>query len=586
MNRKSLWKPRNIVGGLPGPLVLRSGILVGLAVGLVAVGMSPAVSADRAPVAADGVPEVTPGDSGAWTAPKRFRESLRTSQLEFALELARLGEARHIADREWTLRTARTALEHYRDLAGSGTPLLSLLDQQDRNLDLAEDLLALHAEDHAGDLRRVAALAQRASRWQAAALGLAWSDPVPLEGYEAPSAALSALAARYEVEPTIEDRTRLRRLDGLTEPLRTALTRFVDAFLALDTAARLAYENADPAVLMKWERTFAARQHTPREEGILDITSVDLVTGGPGGPSLDVPHPGAILQEAGIDLTSVFPTRNQFLQASLDLRAAFSAQPPALAPCEPVSVPPAFSIDLTVCDNTYTDDVALQLDAGGDDRYLNNAGGNNMEDNECSFSTPRYPAAALADLGEGDDRYGDPEVPRCYVNGGASIGAGFLLDGGGNDEYSGGSSSTNGGGGSGGAGFLLDAGGDDTYTGANRTNGGGGLGGSGFLVDGGGNDSYTSVNDGTNGGGGAGGIGFLLDSEGNDAYATRLTGANGGAHSGRGFLLDVEGDDTYEADIVQQDGANYGVNGGLPRGAWRSCSTLGVTTPTRQEDSV
>lgn len=125
---------------------------------------------------------------------------------------------------------------------------------------------------------------------------------------------------------------------------------------------------------------------------------------------------------------------------------------------------------------------------------------------------------------------------------------GFLLDEGGNDNYTGGN------GGSGG--FHLDNGGSDTYTGAN----GGSNSGVGFLLDlGQSDDTYKAENTGTNGGGADGGVGFLVDAGGQDTYSATKEGTNGGANNGVGFLLDGGGADSYTAETV-------GTNGGSRNG--------------------
>jgi hypothetical protein len=282
------------------------------------------------------------------------------------------------------------------------------------------------------------------------------------------------------------------------------------------------------------------------------------------------------------DAAGLVEARNEVLDATVALRDALTGA----EGCAPVHLPPLLSVDLGACDSTYTDDVMLLVDAGGNDSYLNNAGGNVIVDT-CYLPEVEGDAAALLDLA-GDDSYGDPARPyRCGTNGGGYFGSGLLVDGGGNDVYRGGGAGVNGGGvgtgasgflvdaggadayattgglganggGAGGAGFLLDRMGDDVYAGGGRGVNGGGYLGAGFLVDGGGADVYTAEGAGTNGGGSltVQGSGFLLDASGDDTYSAAGDATNGGASfAGAGFLLDAAGSDDYDA-------ADQGTNGG------------------------
>jgi len=281
---------------------------------------------------------------------------------------------------------------------------------------------------------RTIALAQEGTRAQAWALHLPWTDAI-LPVHASPSEAARALLAAHQATLTSEQEQALLALDVHPEPVHGALTHVFDAFVALDSAA----------------------QHA-----------------------------------AASDKAPVFPARNALLTAIAALRAALEAAPttPATAACNPVAVPPVFSVDVATCNNTYAENVALLLDVGGDDVYLNNAGGSRIVGTGCSFPPNVWAASALIDLG-GNDRYVSGR--DCGVNGGGYRGVGFLVDTAGNDTYTAGLGGTNGGGEFGGVGFLLDQSGDDTYTAGGSSDfgtNGGGSGGMGLLLDAGGRDTY------------------------------------------------------------------------------------------------
>jgi hypothetical protein len=384
------------------------------------------------------------------------------------------------------------------------------------------DLLsAIHAPT-SDTLAHGIAVAEVASAQQADVLGLPHLAAPVAPRHAAPSEALLALAARHGEAPSGADLQRLRDLDARPEPLRGSLTRTVDAFLALEDATHAAFAHG------------------------------------------------------GIDLAPVFPARAAFLDTLVPLRDAVG-RPHALDPCTPLVVPAAFALDLAGCDDTYTDDVALQIDAGGNDTYLNNAGGGGHE-------VPRQPGvchvpfigdlldvlvypnydpqvvdstAALVDYGSGRDQHGDPATPRvCGVAGGGDEGVGLSVDEGGDDNYVGGNYGANGAGDYG-AGFLLDADGNDTYLGADLGANGAGVRGTGLLVDMAGDDLYVGGNQGANGGGGWAGVGALIDAEGTDRYVAGREAANGGGSDaifhlagvpgpGVGLLLDADGNgDSY-----------------------------------------
>jgi len=330
------------------------------------------------------------------------------------------------------------------------------------------------------------------------------------------------IVARYGVAASPTQSRSIAELDELPAPVSEALSRVFVEFDAFADAAGSTYATMQPDLV-------AAARAQGRSRAWPITAPVD------------------------VDLNDLAEARTKLLRASLVLAEVLDDVPRPRGGA--VVVAPGLCIDLQGANNTYATDCALHIDVGGNDTYLNNAGGSNLLGGSCT--TAQAGAGALLDFG-GNDTYGDG-TRTCGANGGGYNGAGFLLDlGSGNDSYAAGDEGTNGGG-SLGAGFLLDGGGNDHYeAGGLGTNGGGDLVGAGFLLDAGGNDVYdagrTSVN-----GGGSRGAGFLLDVGGNDTYLAGDESANGGSFVGAGFLLDTGGNDTYAAG---SDGINGGGNFG------------------------
>lgn len=417
--------------------------------------------------------------------------------------------------------------------------ITALLAQKQINLGTARTLLGVLERNHPDALAQAVTLAKAGTMAQARTLdpSVDTSSPSPATLMHAsPNVAALALITRYDVVPTSEQRQLLLALDVIGEPLRSALTRFLDAFIVFADASRASYERAD------LRRLLALVMEARR---LVEV-------GGQGQEKLASSSPTRALVDSGVNLAPILAARAALLDATVALRNTLALTPPwqmNAATMTPIQVPPVLSIDLAGDANTYTTDFVLLLDAAGDDTYLNNAGGSNLSGGSCDLVGVRV-AAALVDF-DGADRYTNGR--SCGANGGGHFGSGFLVDAGGNDAYTGGSFGANGGS-SIGTGFLLDAEGNDTYAVQGNGANGGGEGGAGFLVDAGGNDTYSAGNLGVNGGGDFG-SGFLIDASGNDAYTAGDFGANGGSRFGTGFLLDVSGHDVYTA-------GNFGANGG------------------------
>lgn len=406
-----------------------------------------------------------------------------------------------------------------------------LSDRQDRNLALAEEMVATSGTDGSRSLEQIVALAQRATRDHAATLAPDWAAS-ETSRHGSPSEAIHALLDRHGHTPDASQARAIAGYDDVRAPLRAAVTDVVDAFIALETATETM--DAELGQIGGFDQRPGQRVGT--------AASGHHPTG-----------PRAALATTAVDPAPVLAARNTLLDAVLGLEEAVEASPPGSNDAPDLELPPVLAVDLDEDeDNLYTEDVALLLDAGGDDVYHNNAGGAGDG------------AAALLDLGTGMDTYGDPESPRSVGanGGGGPDGVGVLVDDGGHDRYTAGGGGTNGGG-CGGVGFLLDRGGDDRYTAQDcGTNGGAsGTPGVGFLLDAAGNDTFTAEGSGTNGGAiYAGANGFLLDLEGRDVFTAESRGTNGGGYlSGDGALLDADGNDTYNA-------GSLGANGGASRG--------------------
>jgi len=273
-------------------------------------------------------------------------------------------------------------------------------------------------------------------------------------------------------------------------------------------------------------------------------------------------------------------------------------------------------------DNTYTEDAALILDFGGNDKYFNQAGGStrlnpfsvvvDISGNDTYSASGDFAQGAgllgggfLVDL-EGDDRYS----AKNYSQGTGILGMGILADLSGRDQYS--AVAVSQGAASFGVGVLAEGGGDDTYFGNYFVQGAGYIKGFGAIVEVAGNDnyfagglyedfrapgkSYVSMSQGFGFGmrpwesfvGASGGIGIIAEAEGNDTYVADYfaQGASywyslgilddrkgndryvsgrysqgAGIHMSAGILIDGAGDDNYIADfgVAQGCGHDFGI---------------------------
>ena len=216
--------------------------------------------------------------------------------------------------------------------------------------------------------------------------------------------------------------------------------------------------------------------------------------------------------------------------------------------------------------DTLREDAVLTIDLGGNDVYLNNAGG-------CVSMTTK---AAICIDHSGNDLYDAPD--RKYVQGFGFMGTGCLVDLGGSDSYNAGHFSQ--GAGILGVGILWDRFGDDTFTGQTFCQGAG-MFGLGMLLDDSGEDTYDCASLGQ-GAATTLGLGLISDLHGDDRYLLavgegkdalgRLPGyGQGGAlsfrhlpwkrkltpYGGVGMLVDNDGNDRYRSEGWCDQGGSY-----------------------------
>lgn len=303
-------------------------------------------------------------------------------------------ETRLLAAVDVALRARADAIP---DTAGS--PLPGLIARERENLQLAERLL-VHADGASEEgFAAAVAAAKETLITQARALDSDASPLLPHTSHALPSEAILDLLRRFPHTPSPKGLSGIGALDQLEPSLRDAITSLVDAFAAYDDATRSAFRDANLGA---------------RESSLL-----------PGSAS---PAPA----EFRVQLAPVLLARLALLDAAVRLEQAVAQSERndgSLPP--PLLLPPALAIDVSKADNVYRDDVALLVDAGGDDIYLNNAGGSNLHGGLCAIDVN---GAALVDL-KGDDQY--PGIRGCGARGGAFGGAGLLLDAAGDDTYGG-----------------------------------------------------------------------------------------------------------------------------------------------------
>ena len=226
-------------------------------------------------------------------------------------------------------------------------------------------------------------------------------------------------------------------------------------------------------------------------------------------------------------------------------------------------------------DDAYNEDALLIIDLGGNDRYLNHAGGSvngisvliDLSGDDYYASNKKFSQGAglfgigiLADL-SGSDTY----QSGSFSQGAGLFGIGILVDSGpGNDTFS--ADTFCQGSGGWGIGILSDKLGDTKYCSRTFSQGLGYTLGAGALIDYAGDDYYISTGTIQNdrpysmsqgfGQGtrpiASGGVGTLIDYQGNDHYSAYFYAQGCAYWYGLGILIDNNGNDRYDAQVYAQ----------------------------------
>lgn len=527
---------------------------------------------------------------------QRQAHAIQTENLRLSRELIRIAEDDDLSDRERSLRAAEAAVQSRMSFVGGIVPeeARGPLQQELRNIDTTRRLLDINDRDDLSRMEKGVRITQEAAQHQIRTLGVEGDiDPAPAPDHATLDEALDALFERYNVTPTAEQREELQALDRLSAEDRERLRDVVDWYLAFDRATRDAFEGVEPVENPYRDKLEDLREkmsrHDPTSKQAKSVRTEYAETARQAatamGTDSDLTPAEMEAKRAFLrSLAKVIVTRTQLVEAVAVFHEDADPMPgPAPASNDPIEVPPAFAIDPFGEDTTYSNDVALLVDLGGNDDYNNNAGGNNLDGGNCDLTAVR--AAAVAVDFSGEDTY---DTGRdCGANGGGRQGAGVLIDAGGSDWYHAGKGGVNGGGRAG-VGFLMDLGGSDTYRGENGAQGGV-FGGLGSLIELGGDDKFGS-NGKTSGGihGGVDGsivsvgecvgdictrvrsgvgIGFMFDGGGNDAYHGH-SGSTGGVSSNMdepsaGYHFDASGNDWYEDTDVGGTGGVIGTGTGF-----------------------
>lgn len=409
---------------------------------------------------------------------------------------------------------------------------------------LVDEIAQIRADASLTPAQQGYQIARAATQAQARVLGLELPE-ITLAGHLLPSDALQDLARSASRTLTPDELADARGLDALPAPEAAALARVIDAYVAMNDASGRAIHHAAPGARPDWSETLAARI------ALIDATQA----------LRDVLDPSDV------------PTPTKATSHNL------------------------YQISLTPTDDTYGHHYPFSLDAFGNDRYENNAGGNWY--GNCDEATA---ASAFLDL-DGSDEYapsydhnpgGPPNfyADHCGKAGGANGGVGFLLDQGGSntyghwqnngingganglaslgalisiaasgDEFNAHCTGTNGGATNGGVALLLTTpiGPAHLDGGCNGSNGGANNGGIGMMIHAGATYGiYEADSEGTNGGArNEGSIGFAY---GMGPWTAGSSGTNGGATNGGQGTLITLGGPLYAG----QDGVNGGATGTSP----------------------
>ena len=215
--------------------------------------------------------------------------------------------------------------------------------------------------------------------------------------------------------------------------------------------------------------------------------------------------------------------------------------------------------------DTYTGNVSLVVDVGGDDIYTVREYGEATLRIDAAGSDYYQGSAANSFLGiamlfdfAGNDVYSTGDWSQSYTCGGIT----FMFDATGDDSYRA-ASYTQACAHAGGIAILCDISGNDVYQAGNRSQASANANGIALLLDVTGDDAYTGGSYGQ-GSAIAGGIAILLDCLGDDVHSstTNAQGAGEGWAIGlkkvsAGLMVDVAGNDRYQATTQAQGFATY-----------------------------
>lgn len=217
----------------------------------------------------------------------------------------------------------------------------------------------------------------------------------------------------------------------------------------------------------------------------------------------------------------------------------------------------------------FTKGMGLLLDLSGDDKYTSN-------DTDI-----RYPSSQSKEHNDAMSQGCGFGARRDFIDGYSLAGGiGYLIDAGGDDQYSAGLFAQ------GcaywyGIGVLWDKSGDDRYNGIWYVQGSGAHFGVGYLDDKAGDDHYTATMNMAQGAGHDFTIGYLLDEAGDDVHDAPNLSLGGGNDDGIGLFWDKAGNDEYRVTAATTLGrANLTSRGSLRD----SILTLGVFLDTGGKD--
>lgn len=451
-------------------------------------------------------------------------------------------------------------------------------------------------------------MAERALRNPLALPDFAEALAAELDRAESPSDVLSGLAAHLPSPPPEVEAAAGEDLGSIL-PSPTALldsprgklqtAHLPPAMVAALRSVLVLLEDADRAA-RRWDRRGGPPRLPNRAAEAFFIepdTTLLRARSHPAGPDL------AFVEAArGLDTLAMVADSAAFLAGVEALLPALREAAEELDPASTTLLRLETSLGPVVlggrAGETHRGDAALLIDPGGDDTWLNNAGGNLGVRSRVALAIDlagqdRYQAgrahtqgAGIGGLGVLIDAGSTPDVylGSQHCQGAGFLGVGVLWDQGGDDMLEADQFAQ--GAGAFGVGLYLDSGGSERMSVRGRGQGFSSTGGIGALVDLAGNDQRrlglggADVEDAYAGGGqGAswgvrpfpwsgrpalpGGLGLLYDRAGSDRLYARAFAQGHGWFGGVGVLVDRAGDDGYAVEIEGMGAASHHAAGVL-----------------------